>query len=87
MEFSTKRSAFTNAGMFANGVLRRKFGMSPSWEDASAPEKLVKAVVGRAMRKTVGRKSFRRTDLVRFKLDESVEGFVSAVETPYERVH
>lgn len=87
MEFSTKRSAFTNAGMFANGVLRRKYGQNPSWANASGPEKLVKAVVGRAMLKTAGRKSFRRKDLVQFKLDENVEGFVKAVEIPYERVH
>jgi hypothetical protein len=87
MEFSTKKSAFTNAGMFANGVLRRKFGMNPSWAKASKPEKLVKAVAGRIMRKVAGRKSFRRKDMVRFKLDETVEGFVRAVDTPYERAH
>ncbi|MBL4870427.1 MAG: hypothetical protein JKX72_05685 [Robiginitomaculum sp.] len=87
MEFSTKRSAFTNAGMFTNGVLRRKFGMNPSWENASSPEKLTKAVIGRIIKKTTGRKSFRRKDMVRFKLDETVEGFVRAVDTPYERAH
>ena len=87
MEFSTKRSAFTNAGMFANGILRRKFGKSPSWANASAPEKLVKAVVGRFLLKSAGRKNFRRKDMVRFKLDESAEGFVRAVATPYERIH
>ncbi len=87
MEFSTKASAFTNAGMFANGVLRRKYGMSPSWERASKPEKLVKAVAGRALSKVAGRKNFRRKDIVRFKLDESADGYVSPVENPYERVH
>ena len=87
MEFSTRRSAFANAGMFANGVLRRKYGRNPSWAHASAPEKVAKAALGRLMMKLGTRKTFRRKDLVRFKLDETVEGFVRAVAKPYERVH
>lgn len=87
MEFSTTRSAFTNAGMFANGVLRRKYGRNPSWVNASAPEKVAKAALGRVMRNMGARKTFRRKDLVHFKLDETVEGFVRAVAKPYERVH
>jgi len=87
MEFSTKASAFTNAGMFMNGVLRRKYGKNPSWYDASAPEKLVKAVAGRALKKMTGRKAFRRKDMVRYKLVEGAKDFVQAVAVPYERVH
>lgn len=87
MEFSTKKSAFTNAGMFANGVLRRKYGRNPSWANASAPEKVVKAVLGRALRNMGKRKEFRRKDMVKFKLDTSAKGFVRAVANPYERVH
>ncbi len=87
MEFSTKKSAFTNAGMFANGVLRRRFGKNPSWAKASKPEKALKAAMGFTMRKLGTRKVFRRTDLVRYKLDDTVEGFIRAVAKPYERVH
>ncbi len=87
MEFSTRKSAFTNAGMFANGVLRRKYGRNPSWANASAPEKVAKAIMGRVMRNAGKRKEFRRKDMVRYKLDTSVEGFVRAVANPYERVH
>ena len=87
MEFSTRKSAFTNAGMFANGVLRRRYGMNPSWQNASKVEKLGKAVMGRMMRNIGTRKSFRRKDMVRYKLDASFEGFVRAVSKPYERVH
>jgi len=87
MEFSTRKSAFTNAGMFANGVLRRKHGMNPSWASASAPEKLVKAVMGRTIRKLGKRKQFRRKDMVRYKLDAGVKGFLRAVDQPYERTH
>ena len=39
MEFSTRKSAFTNAGMMANGILRRRYGRNPSWANASKPEK------------------------------------------------
>jgi len=87
MEFSTRKSAFTNAGMFANGVLRRRFGLHPSWAGASKPEKAAKAALGIALRKMGTRKSFRRTDLVRYILDTNAKGFVRKVARPYERVH
>ena len=83
----TKKSAFTNAGMFANGILRRKYGRNPSWANASAPEKVAKAAMGRLMRNMGKRKDYRRKDMVRYKLDTTVEGFVRAVAKPYERVH
>ncbi len=87
MEFSTKESAFTNAGMFANGVLRRRLGMQPIWADASIAEKVFKAGLGRVLRKMGTRKSFRRTDLVRYRLDMNSPGLIQAVVNPYERVH
>ncbi|MEE9273222.1 MAG: hypothetical protein V3U57_08160 [Robiginitomaculum sp.] len=87
MEFSTRKSAFTNAGMLANGVLRRKYGRTPSWVNASAPEKVVKAALGRVLHNIGMRKQFRRKDMVKYKLDTTVKGFVRAVATPYERVH
>jgi len=87
MEFSTKQSAFTNAGMYFNGVMRRKFDRNPSWFNASKPEKLAKAVMGRAMHKAMGRKRFKRKDMVRYRLTQNIESPIQAVETPYERVH
>jgi hypothetical protein len=87
MEFSTKKSAFTNAGMFFNGVMRRKYGLNPSWYNASAPEKIAKAALGRMMSKIGGRKNFRRKDMVRYRLVENTKDFIQAVATPYERVH
>lgn len=87
MEFSTKKSAFTNAGMFFNGVMRRKYGFNPSWYDASAPEKFIKALMGRLMHKIGGRKNFRRKDMVRYRLVKNTENFIQAVSKPYERVH
>ena len=74
MEFSTRETAFVNAGMFFNGVMRRKYGRNPSWNSASAPEKLAKAVIGRAMRQIGGRQEFRRKDMVRYKLVDGNQG-------------
>ena len=88
MEFSTKESAFTNAGMFANGYMRRRFNAKPrAWVDTPVVAKVFKAAMGRALMFGGVRKKFRRKDLVRYKFDADVAGFVSAVTTPYERVH
>jgi len=87
MEFSTKKSAFTNAGMFFNGVMRRKYGFNPSWYNASGPEKMAKATLGRIMSKVGGRSNFRRKDMVRYRLVKNTKDFIQAVTTPYERVH
>ena len=81
------QTAFVNAGAFANGVLRRKFGMNPNWREASTVEKGIKAVAGFAMRGLGVSKPFQRTDLVRFKLDSTARGFVRPVANPYQRVH
>ncbi len=84
MEFSTRQSAFTNAGMVANGLLRRQFGMNPNWENASMFEKIAKSASGRVLRKLGAIKSYRRKDMVKFKLDETAQGFIQPV-VPYER--
>jgi hypothetical protein len=85
MEFSTRESAFINAGMLTNGILRRRFGMNPSWENASGIEKIVKSATGRVLRKMGATNSFKCKDLVKFKLDETAKGFLRTVSTPYER--
>lgn len=87
MEFSTRKSAFVNAGMFANGVLRRKYGANPVWAETPVPMKLGKVALGRTMRHMGVSKSFERTDIVRFKLDTRAPELVVPVDTPYERRH
>ncbi|VAV94825.1 hypothetical protein MNBD_ALPHA06-1479 [hydrothermal vent metagenome] len=84
MEFSTKQSAFINSGMLTNGLLRRRLGMNPSWEHASQMEQVIKSVAGRVLRKIGAHNSFRRIDMVKFKLDENAKGFIRPV-TPYKR--
>jgi len=87
MEFSTKQTAFTNAGMFTNGVMRRRLGRNPEWQTASSGEKWVKAATGFTLRHMGTRNKFVRKDMVKFVLDPSTKDWVKPVETPYERVH
>jgi len=84
MEFSTHESAFINGGMVTNGILRRKFGMQPQWDNASQFEKIIKSVAGRILRKAGALNSYRYEDMVQFKLDETVSGYLRQVE-PYKR--
>ena len=85
MEFSTRESAFINAGMFANGILRRRLGLNPSWERASALQKTCRSIAGRLLKKTGIHNRYKREDWVRFKLDPNVQGFLQSVSTPYQR--
>lgn len=85
MEFSTQQSAFINAGMLTNGILRRRYNRNPSWENASQFERVYKSMTGRVLRKLGAHKAYRRTDSVKFKLDPSVQGFLKMVTTPYQR--
>lgn len=84
MEFSTRESAFINAGMLTNGILRRRFGMNPRWDHASQLEKVAKSAAGRVLRLMGVHNRYRRTDWVKFKLDETAKGYLRQVE-PYVR--
>jgi len=86
MEFSTQESAFINAGMLTNGILRRRYGRNPSWEQASLFERVCKSLSGRILQKLGAQKAYKRTDLVKFKLDPNAQGFLQMVKTPYHRV-
>lgn len=85
MEFSTQESAFINAGMLTNGILRRRYGRNPSWEQASQFERVCKSMTGRVLKKLGADKAYKRNDLVKFKLDPKTEGFLQMVPKPYKR--
>ena len=80
-EYSTPESTMKNAAMYTNAVLRRKFGMSPSWQSASAPEKFVKAGAGKVLRKIGLLDTLKAEDLVTFKIDKTVPGFIRDVDS------
>jgi len=83
-EYSTKESAFKNSVMFTNAVLRQKFGVKARWADASMPEKYIKSVAGRVLRKVGAYNNVDSQDMVTFKVDKNVPGYVVDVE-PFER--
>ena len=83
-EYSTQESTVKSAAMYANAVLRRKFGATPRWQGASAPEKFVKAGAGFLLRKIGVLDGLKREDIVSFKIDANSPDFVRDVE-PYVR--
>jgi len=83
-EYSTLESTVKNAAMYTNAVLRRKFGMAPSWQSASAPERYIKAGAGKLLRKIGVLDTLKSDDMVSFKIDKTVPGYVRDVK-PYAR--
>lgn len=83
-EYSTKESAFKNAGMIANATLRQKFGMEPSWTKDSQATRYVKFLLGKALIGTSTQAKIHVKDVVTFKLDPNVPGYVVDTE-PFER--
>lgn len=83
-EYSTKESAFKNSVFYTNAILKDKFGIDSRWATASAPEKYVKSIAGRVLRKAGIKKPADGEDLVTFKVDKSAPGFVADVE-PFVR--
>ncbi len=83
-EYSTFESTVKNAGMYANAVLRHKFGRTPSWRAASKPEKYIKAGAGVLLRKWGALDTLDVTDIVDFKLDKNVPGYIRDIE-PFTR--
>ena len=83
-EYSTPESTLKNASMYTNAVLRRKFGMNPSWHSASKMELYMKASVGKVLRKAGVLNEFKEQDMVSFKVDKSAPNFIRDIE-PYVR--
>lgn len=83
-EYTTRESAFKNSVMFTNAVLRQKFGMETRWATASKPEKYVKSIAGRVLRKAGAFDKSANPDMVTFKIDQNAPGYVVDVE-PFER--
>ena len=83
-EYSTKESAYKNSVMFTNAVLRQKFGMDPNWANASNSEKYVKSITGRVLKKAGVYQRDIGQDMVTFKIDKTVPGYIVDVD-PYVR--
>jgi len=83
-EYSTRESAFKNSVMYTNAVLRQRFGVKSRWAASSLPEKYVKSVAGRVLRKVSAYKANNGDDMVTFKIDNASKGYVVDVE-PFAR--
>ncbi len=84
-EYTTHASSLKNAGMIANATLRDKFGISSNWSEEKPPTKVAKFVLGKVIKATTTLQDKNvETDMVSFKLDPSVPGFIVETE-PYPR--
>ncbi len=83
-EFSSPESSLKNGAMYFNAFLRQKFNLNPQWRNASMPEKFIKALAGRGLRKLGALSSMKETDLVSFKVDRSAPNYILDIE-PYAR--
>ncbi|NNE57414.1 MAG: hypothetical protein HKN36_04840 [Hellea sp.] len=83
-EYSTLNTGIKNANMIANAALRSKFGMTPSYEKDGITKRVVKTGLGVALRKMGYVSKDNAPDMVRFKIDPEVKGFVVPTQ-PFER--
>jgi len=76
-EYSSPESSFKNAVMYTNAVMRRRLNIvGQDWASMSQSKKMMKASIGRALRRFKLLEDHRRDDYVDFKVDASVGGFI-----------
>ena len=83
-EYTTVASGRRNAAMLTNATLRHKFGMNPSYWNASPAENYIKSIFGRVIKKTGFAAKVERKDFVTFKIDPDADGYIVDTD-PYER--
>lgn len=83
-EYSTRESGIKNANMIANAALRAKFGRTPQFANDGELKRFAKTGLGIALRKLGYVSKSNEPDLVRFKIDPKVKGFVVPTE-PFVR--
>ncbi len=79
-EYSNRESALKNAAMYTQAAMRRKFGVSPVWDESPAASKVVKSIFGKVLKKTGLMKTIQTPDMVTFKIDKTVPGYIVDVE-------
>lgn len=83
-EYSTPQSVQKNSAMLTNAALRHHFGMSPSYRADNLAKRQIKSVFGRVLKKTGVVPNTSTADMVTFKLDPNIDGFLVDT-TPYKR--
>ncbi len=84
-EYSTSESGFKNAVMVANATLRHRFGATGSYSTDGQAARVVKSVLGRALKKSGLARVTTPDDYVRFKVDPSAPNYIVDVEEPFVR--
>lgn len=83
-EYSTRESGMKNAAMITNATLRHRLGLNPKYEKDGLVKRQVKSVFGRVIKKSGLLPNNTEPDLVTFRLDSGVSGYIVDVE-PFER--
>lgn len=83
-EYSTRQSGIKNAAMLTNAVLRKRFGMEPSYEKDGELARQIKAVMGRVISKTPILPDTTEPDMVTFTIDAHTDKFIVDVD-PFVR--
>ena len=83
-EYSTRESRIKNANMIANAALRSKFGRSPQYANDGELKRFLKTGLGATLRKLGYVSKTNSLDMVRFKIDPNVKGYVVTTE-PFVR--
>ncbi|PHR56460.1 MAG: hypothetical protein COA43_13760 [Robiginitomaculum sp.] len=79
-EYSTRKSGFKNAAMFAQSLQRQKFGGNPTWDTTAMPSKVIKSIFGKAIKKAGLYTPTTNVDYVTFKVDKNVPGYIADIE-------
>ena len=83
-EYSTPESGIKNSAMVANATWREKFGSGSTYSQQSKAGRVVRSVFGRTLKKAGFAAVNKPKDMVSFKIDPNVEGFIVDTE-PFER--
>ena len=79
-EYNTRECVIKNNNMVANSALRGKLGFKPSYAKDGDLKRMAKAGMGVVLRKTGYIKRKDTPDMVSFKIDPKIEGFVVKTE-------
>ena len=83
-EYSTLESVSKNSAMLTNAALRYRFGVDASYRNDGVIQRHIKSAFGRVLEKAGAVPKRSVDDVVTFKLDPSVDGYLRNVE-PYKR--
>ena len=83
-EYSTRESGMKNAAMIANATFRQKFGSSKTYSEQGKTARALRSVFGRVIKKAGLAADAKPVDLVSFKVDPGVPGYIVEIE-PFER--